>query len=86
MLEFIDNQEMLCQRVDTLETSSTKFMHSSTTTLHFLLGRKEETKTGKVSEATHSLYKFLVEDWLNIMMEQPAKEEDQQDVEIPDKK
>ena len=49
MLALVNNQETLCQKVNTQENFSTKVMHLIVTTLFFLKGKKEEGEMGKES-------------------------------------
>lgn len=74
MHDLTDNQETLCRKIETLVPQfSTKVMHSIATTLYFLQVNKEGKDAGKYSETTHSLYSFLVDDWLKTLLEKPSR-------------
>ena len=73
MHDLTNNQEALYQKFGTHAKFITKVMHLATTTLYFLSMNKEEKESGKESETTHSLYIFLVGDWLKTLLEKPIK-------------
>lgn len=75
MKELVDNHIGIFQKFGTLAEFTMKVMHFSTSTLHFLKMNNEKKDIGKESKATHSIYGFLVEDWLKMLLDKPIKEE-----------
>ncbi len=75
MRDLDENHNGIYKIFDTLVEFSTKFMHFVATTLYFLQVNKDAKDLRKERKTTHSIYGFLVEYWLKMLLKKPINVE-----------
>ena len=74
MHDLTNSEEAVYQKFGTHVEFITKVMHLATTILYFLQANTKEKESSKENETIHSLYIFLVDDWLKTLLKKKLRE------------
>lgn len=73
MITFLmKTNEDLEDKFDRVENLSVHVLYSMTTTLHLIQAQEEEINDTIEKDTTYSLYRFLMDDWLEALVRDPG--------------